>query len=42
MIDEMRQIWKGMVLKIEFEKVYDYVDWDFLWFVLSKMGFGER
>lgn len=31
-----------MVFKIDFEKDYNCVDWDFLWFVLIKMGFGEK
>uniref|UniRef100_A0A803P8A0 Reverse transcriptase domain-containing protein n=1 Tax=Cannabis sativa TaxID=3483 RepID=A0A803P8A0_CANSA len=33
---------KGFVLKIDFEKAYDRVDWGFLDLVLRKKGFGER
>lgn len=36
-------LFRGWVLfKIDFEKAYDYVDLDFLEFVLSRMSFGER
>lgn len=30
-----------VVLKVDFEKAYDRVSWDFLRFVLIKMGFGD-
>uniref|UniRef100_A0A803QQM3 Reverse transcriptase domain-containing protein n=1 Tax=Cannabis sativa TaxID=3483 RepID=A0A803QQM3_CANSA len=33
---------KGIVLKIDFEKAYDRVDWGFLDLVMRKKGFGER
>lgn len=32
----------GVVSKIDFEKVYDCVDRGFMWFVLNKMGFGDK
>lgn len=32
----------GFMFKIDFEKVYDYVDWDFLDRVLTNKGFGYR
>uniref|UniRef100_A0A803QBK2 Reverse transcriptase domain-containing protein n=1 Tax=Cannabis sativa TaxID=3483 RepID=A0A803QBK2_CANSA len=31
----------GFVFKIDFEKAYDRVEWDFLDLVLSKEGFGD-
>ena len=31
----------GVVFKIDFEKAYDFVEWDFLDFVLEKKGFGS-
>ncbi|XP_073035927.1 uncharacterized protein [Primulina eburnea] len=33
---------QGWVLKVDFEKAYDNVDWRYLDFVLLKKGFGER
>lgn len=32
----------GLVCKIDFEKAYDRVDWDFLQWVLAQKGFGSR
>lgn len=31
-----------MVIKIDFEKVYDHVDWNFLNFVLEAKDFGGK
>lgn len=31
-----------VLLKVDVEKAYDYVSWNFLRFVFHKMGFGER
>ena len=33
---------EGFVFKINFEKAYDNVSWDFLEFVLQKKNFGRR
>ncbi|KAL5567832.1 hypothetical protein UlMin_024407 [Ulmus minor] len=33
---------KGVIFKVDFEKVYDHVNWDFLDLVLEKKGFGAR
>lgn len=33
---------RGVILKVDFKKAYDHVNWDFLDFVLEKKGFGVR
>lgn len=32
---------KGVMFKVDFEKAYDSVSWDFLNFVMEKMGFSN-
>ena len=32
----------NLVLKINIKKAYDYINWDFLLAIMSKMGFGQR
>ena len=32
----------SVLCKLDIEKVYDYVNWNFLFLVLKKIGFGER
>ena len=42
-MDEKRRSRKeGLVFKIDFEKAYDHVDWDFLDHVLERRGFSLR
>ncbi|RVW21063.1 hypothetical protein CK203_107525 [Vitis vinifera] len=42
-VDEKRRSGEeGVVFKIDFEKVYDHVSWDFLDHVLEKKGFSPR
>ncbi|RVW17848.1 Isoamylase 3, chloroplastic [Vitis vinifera] len=42
-VDEKRRSGeKGVVFKIDFEKAYDHVSWDFLDHVLEKKGFSPR
>ena len=42
-IDEIkRKKIGGLILKVDFEKAYDSVDWLFLEAIMAKMGFGER
>ncbi|RVW99876.1 LINE-1 reverse transcriptase-like [Vitis vinifera] len=42
-IDSIVKSNRGAILyKLDIEKVYDHVDWDFLLAVMEKMGFGER
>lgn len=38
-VDAMSRMGKGVIFKIDFEKAYDCVDWDFSWFILSTIGF---
>ncbi|GKE44883.1 RNA-directed DNA polymerase, eukaryota, partial [Tanacetum coccineum] len=33
---------KAMIFKVDFEKAYDSVRWDYLDYVLLKFGFGDR
>lgn len=33
---------EGLILKIDFEKAFDTISWDFLFSCLDKMNFGER
>ncbi|XP_071699188.1 uncharacterized protein [Rutidosis leptorrhynchoides] len=33
---------KKLLFKVDFEKAYDSVNWDYLFFMLSSMGFGKR
>ena len=43
MVDEKRRSGEeGVVLKIDFEKAYDYVDWGFLDHVLERKGFSTK
>lgn len=37
-----RQQTPRVVCKMDFEKAYDMVDWDFLRYMLARMGFGEK
>ena len=32
----------GVVCKLDFEKTYDHVNWDTLFYLLERMGFGDR
>ena len=42
-VNEKRRLGKeGVVFKIDFEKAYDHVSWDFLDHVLEKKGFSPR
>ena len=32
----------GVLCKLDLEKAYDHINWDFLMSVMQKMGFGEK
>lgn len=32
----------GLVCKLDIEKAYDNVNWDFLFYMMGRMGFGDR
>lgn len=32
----------GILCKLDLEKAYDHVNWDFLDFIMSKMWFGDK
>lgn len=42
MVKVMKRSEDGCIIKINFEKTYDSVDWDFIDFILSKMGFRSK
>lgn len=33
---------EGVVIKIDLEKAYDHVNWDFVDYMLQHFGFGDR
>lgn len=41
-VEVMRWVGDGCVFQIDFEKTYNCMDWDFLFFMIKKMGFGTR
>lgn len=41
-LDALKRAREEVVFKIDLEKSYDCMDWEFLWFVLTKIGVGDR
>lgn len=33
---------RGLVLKLDLEKAYDYTDWDILGYIMERKGFGSE
>ena len=33
---------KGVIVKVDYEKAYDSVDWDFLVYMLGRLGFNDK
>lgn len=42
MVEVMKRLGTDCIFKIDFEKIYHYVEWDFLDFVFGQMGFRLR
>lgn len=38
----IREGYPGVVIKLDLEKAYDHVNWDFLLYILRRCGFGIR
>lgn len=32
----------GVILKLDFEKAYDLINWEYLFSMMANLGFGER
>ena len=32
----------GVIVKLDIEKAYDHVNWDVLFYLMERMGFGEK
>jgi len=42
-IDYMKRERKSDTLvKVDFEKTYDYIDWQFLYYIMGRLGFNSR
>ncbi|WMV22580.1 hypothetical protein MTR67_015965 [Solanum verrucosum] len=41
---DVRKITKipGILCKLDIEKAYDHLNWDFMWYTLGRIGFGNR
>jgi len=43
MVEDLRREGRrGLCLKVDFEKAYDFVRWDFLYYMLQRLGFHSR
>lgn len=43
MVEDLKKGKKsGIVIKVDYEKAYDSVRWEFLYYMLSRLGFSEK
>lgn len=42
LVDLMKKNNSGNIFKLDFKKAYDQVNWDFLWFIMQQVSFGDR
>ena len=33
---------RGVIIKLDFEKAYDFVDWEFLMYIMRRLGFNSK
>lgn len=41
-VDLMKRNKSGIILKLDFKKAYDRVNWDIFWFIMGRMVFDDH